>query len=223
MQWLKILLGEENYNKIPEETLNMIKKSLGESEYIQNDPTKIIPKHIFNEKIRELKLKEETIKTLQSQLKSTGEMVTEKDMLEKLAIQEAENKQLITDMEKKHKKEVEQLNKEQLLTNYLSSQKCLGPDLLLKQVDYDKLVVNDGKLLNADSIVLPLKEAHPYLFEKQKKAGNTPIQGENPSLNIKPDLSKENLIKQYDEAFKNGDYVGMTKTQRLIESLDNKE
>ena len=64
MEWLKQLLGEENYNKlVANGTIDILKTAMGENEYIQNDPTKIIPKNVFNEKLS-------IIKTLETQIEN---------------------------------------------------------------------------------------------------------------------------------------------------------
>lgn len=179
---------------------------------VLNDPTKIVPKSVFNQRLEEIKL-------LQKQVKDTSDMVTSKDMKEQLAIKEAEYKNELKSMETQHKKDIEIKDKQTLIKDHLVNEKCSYPDLLLQQINLDEVIIKDGKILNMDNVILPLKDSYKNLFEKQI-SGNTPPKGNNPTLDIKPNSSKDELIKRYEEAEKSGDYQTMVRTDRAIKSLE---
>lgn len=214
MEWLKKLIGEERYKLLDENTLNALKAGLGNMEYIPNDPTKVIPKHVFNEKNEENKLLKAQIEQYKTQLKDVGGMITDTELKTKLAEQELTFKNSIKELENNYRKDVENEQKKYLLTNFLVNNKAQHSDLLLKIIDFDQVVVKDGKLLNGESIINPLKETYKKLFEPDLKPGVLP--GGNTS---QPMSSKEELIKKYNAYEQNGDFVNMMKVKEEIKSL----
>lgn len=209
-----IFLSEEQIKKLPQDLGSYDTIAEKKEEIIKNDPTKIVPKSVFNQKLEEIKL-------LQQQIKDTSSMVTSDKMKEELAIKEAEYKNELKKMQDEHKLEMEKKDKQTLLKDHLVNEKCTYPDLLLQQINLDEVIIKDGKILNMDSVVLPLKDSYKNLFEKQL-GGQTPIKGSNPQPDIKKPSSKEELIKIYEEAEKAGNYTGMVQAQRAIHNLEVK-
>ncbi|OGS41365.1 MAG: hypothetical protein A3K77_06320 [Euryarchaeota archaeon RBG_13_31_8] len=215
MEWLKKLLGEENYNKLTPEILDLLKTKLGDKEYIENDPTRIIPKHVFNEKNEEAKLLKAQIEQYKSQLKETGNLITDVEVKTKLAEQELRFKSQITEMEKNYKKEIERENKKFLLTNHLNNNGAKHTELLMNVINLDEVIIQDGKLLNGDSVILPLKELYKPLFETSLKPTVLP-QG-----NPKPvQTDKQTLINKYNEAERNFNFPEMERIKTEIKSLE---
>lgn len=219
MEWLKQLLGEENYNKlVANGTIEMLKTAMGDNEYIPNDPTKIIPKNVFNEKLSIIKTLEQQIETYKTQIANYGDMVTDKDMKTQLETQKLEFERQIKEIKKEAEIERDNNNKLNLLKNYLVQSGCQYPDLLMNQINLDNIVLDNDKknILNGDKIVLPLQENYKNLFEK-KITGSTP-QGGSPVPQPKI-TTKTELIKKYEEAEKTGNGMQMMQLQREIQSF----
>lgn len=200
----KLNLTADKYEKLADKKEEMIK----------NDPKEIIPKSVFNQKLEEIKL-------LKKQIEETGNMVTSDKMKEELAIKEAEYKNELKAIEKQYKDDLAKKTKESLIKDHLVSEKCNYPELLLQQINLDDVIEKDNKILNMDSIILPLKDAYKNLFEKPV-AGKTPVQGQNPTPQTTTPSSKEELIKAYEEAEKAGNYSLMAQAQRAINNLNTK-
>lgn len=216
MEWLKRLLGD-NFSKLSSETLSILKEALGESEYVANDPTKIIPKNVFNEKLEKIKLLETQITQYQEQLKNTGDMVTSSEMKTKLETQKVEFENLIKEQKQEYEQRIENDNKKHLIESTLANQGCLHPDLVMGKINLDDVIVKDDKILNGDKIILPLKDNYKALFTN-KVTGNTPPSGGGTNPPPQPS-SKEDLIKKYNEAEKNQDFLTMQKVQREIKQI----
>lgn len=218
MEWLKLLLGD-NYNKLGAETINILKESLGDSEYVANDPTKIIPKNVFNEKLEKIKLLETQISQYQEQLKSTGDMVTSSEMKTKLETQKLDFEKLIKEQKLQYEKQIDDDAKKHLIESTLTNQGCLHPDLVMGKINLDDVIIKDDKILNGDKIILPLKDSYKALFSN-KVTGSTPPSGGGSNPQPQPS-SKEDLIKKYNEAEKSSDFLTMQKVQRQIKDLNS--
>lgn len=214
MEWLQQLLGEELYNTLPKEVL----EKFGNTEYVKNDPTKIIPKNVFNEKLSVIKTLETQIETYKKQIENYGTMVTDTDMKTQLQQQkiefEAQIKQIKKDAENKRIID----NKKYLMNTYLQKSGCQYPDLIIDKINFDDVVMdNDNKnILNGDNIVLPLKENYKNLFET-KITGNIPKKGQQTP--IQQPTSREALIQQYNDAEKVGNSIKMMQLQRQIKEF----
>jgi len=215
-----IFVSDENLKKLTSEEYETISEK--KEDVVLNDPTKIIPKSVFNQKLDELKMEKEKATKLQEQLNATGEMVTDKKLKEELAIKEAEYKNQMKQLEKQYQDDLARKNKEELIKDHLIQEKCAYPKLLLQQINLDEAIEKDGKILNMDSIILPLKDSYKNLFEKQV-SGTPPVKGANPSTGIKEPVDRAKLIEQYNEAEKSGDYQTMVRTDRAIKALSNQQ
>ncbi|RPJ79819.1 MAG: hypothetical protein EHM20_00070 [Alphaproteobacteria bacterium] len=219
MEWLKKLLGEDKYKKLEESgMLEILKTSLGEIEYIPNDPKQVIPKHVFNEKNDRVKLLEGQITEYEKQVKGISGMVTDKTMQEELAKQEAKFKLEIKNQETIFNSQIEKKNKEFLLTNLLAKEGVKHPELLLKVIDLDSVILADNTIVNHEKILTPLKEDYKVLFSPPQVTGQTPPKGET----TPPANNKDELIKQFNTYQQNGD-PRMFAIQRQIKALDETE
>jgi len=193
MEWLKKLLGEENYKKLEENgSISMLKAVMGEVEHIPNDPTKIIPKSVFNQKNEEAKLLTQKVEAYELQLKERNNMITDDDLKKELAKKEAEFKTELTKTETQYKKDLEVLNKKTLLSQVLANEGAKGIDLLLNVVNFDDVIIEGDQVLNASKIIDPLKEKYDFSFGKVVTGGVPPKGDPN-----KPANTKEQLVEQY--------------------------
>lgn len=216
MEWLKKLLGEEKYKKLEESgMLAVLKETIGEAEYVANDPTKIIPKHVFNEKNEKVKLLEDQIKEYQNQLKNVGGLITDNDVKAKLEEQENKFRLEIKNQEMIFNKQIEQKNKEFLLTNLLVNEGAKHIDLLIKAINLDDVVVADNTIVNHEKVISPMKETYKELFKPSMVTGQTPPKGESNT----PTNNREELVKKYDAALAAGN-PSFLNLQRQIEALD---
>lgn len=216
MEWLKRLLGEEKYKKLEESgMLTVIQESIGDVEYVANDPTKIIPKHVFNEKNEKVKMLEDQIKGYQDQLKNVGGLITDNDVKVKLEEQENKFRLEMKNQEMIFNKQIEQKNKEFLLTNLLINEGAKHIDLLLKAVNLDDVVVADNTIVNHEKLITPMKSTYGELFKPAVVTGQTPPKGTVSS----PANNREELVKKYDAALQSG-HPSFLQIQRQIEALD---
>lgn len=219
MEWLKRLLGEEKYKKLEESgMLTVLKESIGDVEYVANDPTKIIPKHVFNEKNDKVKLLEDQIKEYQTQLKNVGGLITDNDVKIKLEEQENKFRLEIKNQEMIFNKQIEQKNKEFLLTNLLVNEGAKHIDLLIKAINLDEVVVADNTIVNHEKIITPIKTTYGELFKPSMVTGQTPPKG----ASVTPTNSRDELVKKYETALASGN-PSFLNLQRQIEALDAQE
>jgi|GEM_PF-2598823 len=219
MDWLKKLLGEDNYKKLEEAgMIEILKNSLGDVEYIPNDPTKIIPKHVFNQKNDEVKLLKEQITGYEEQIKGISGMVTDKTMKEELAKQAAKFSLELKNQETIFNSQIDKKNKEFLLTNLLVKEGCKHPDLVIKTIDMESVIVADNTIVNHEKIMAPVKESYKVLFGPAVVTGQTPPKG----TTTPPASNREELVKQYNEYQKNAD-PRMFQIQRQLQALKAEE
>jgi uncharacterized coiled-coil protein SlyX len=216
MEWLKRLLGEENYKKLVETgMLEVLKESMGETEYVANDPTKIIPKHVFNEKNDRVKMLETQVSEYEKQIKGISGMVTDTDLKTKLAEQENKFRLEMKNQETIYNTQIEKKNKEFLLTNLLINEGAKHIDLLIKAINLDDVIIADNTIVNHEKVISPMKETYKELFKPSMVTGQTPPKGSVQT----PVSNREELVKQYETALNAGN-PSFLKIQRQIEALD---
>lgn len=219
MEWLKKLLGEDNYKKLEQSgMLEVLKSGLGDMEYIPNDPKTVIPKHVFNEKNDKVKLLEGQIVDYEKRLKDISGMVTDETMKTELAKQEAQFKQQLKNQETMFNAQMEKTNKEFLMTNLLITtgvKPNLVP-LLLKAVNMEDVIVADNKVVNHEKIVGSLKETYGNDFFKPAQVTGQPL---TKGTTQQPANIRDNLVKAYEDAVKRGD-PSLFRYQRELEELD---
>ena len=219
MEWLKALLGEDKYNKlVANGTIELLKASMGEMEYIANDPTKIIPKHVFNEKIAENKLLKTENEQYKTQLQNVGDMVTSSEMKKELETQKLEFETKLAQQKLEHEKEQERTNKLHMVKNNLLADGCDAAyvDILANTINLDDVIVKDEKILNKDNLFMPMKDTYKKVFETKITGNPPPANNGNPPPTP---TTKQELITKYNEAEKNGDYVSLQRLQREIKSI----
>lgn len=219
MEWLKALLGEDEYNKlVASGAIEVLKAKMGETEYVANDPTKIIPKHVFNEKLAENKLLKTEVEQYKTQLGNVGEMVTSAEMKTKLETQKLEFEKILKEQKLEHEKEQERTNKLNMVKNSLLADGCDANyvDILANTINLDDVIVKDEKILNKDNIFLPMKDTYKKVFEVKVTGNPPPANNGNPPP---PPSTKQELITRYNEAEKQGDYVALQRIQREIQSI----
>lgn len=217
MDWLKRLLGD-GYNTLSNETIELLKKAFGDREWVENDPTKIIPKHVFNEKLEEIKLLKTQEEQYKKQLNDVGNMVTKQENLTSLATMKLEFESKMKEQQQEHEK---QLNDERM-TNSLKQELLsngLKPnyvDMMVNSINKDDVVFKDGKILNTDKLILPLKENFKESFTT--KITSNPLPGNQGTPPPQPS-SKQDLINKYNEAQAKGDFTSAFQLQRQIQSI----
>lgn len=219
MEWLKRLLGEDKYNKLVENgTIEILKASLGDKEFIENDPLKIVPKHVFNEKLSENKLLKTEVEQYKTQLGSIGDMVTSKDMQTKLTEQKLQFETKLVEQRNEYEKQLETTNKTNLVRNDLLSEGAdpVFVDMLLKSIKMDEVIIKDEKILNKDNIILPLKDTFKKVFETKITGTTPPANNGNPPPTP---TTKQELINKYNEAEKSGDFMALQRLQREIQNI----
>lgn len=217
MEWLKRLLGEDLYNGLSQEVIS----KFGSMEWVENDPKKIVPKHVFNEQLAKNKLLETEAEQYKTQLNNVGDMVTSKDMQIKLELQQKDFEAKLELQRQEAAKQIEENNMINALKSDLIADGCdvNFVEMLVNTVNKDEVIFKDGKILNKDKIVLPLKDTFKKVFEV-KVTGQTPP-ANNGTTPPRP-TTKQELIDKYNEAEKNGNYGVLQSIQRQIKSLDNK-
>lgn len=220
MEWLKNLLGEESYNKlVANGTIDTLKVKLGEIEYIANDPKTVIPKHVFNEKLAKIKLLETENEQYKTQLNNYGDMVTSTDMKAKLETQKIEFENMVNEQKKQYELDAENTNKGFLIKNALLSSGA-DPnfvDMLSQSIKMEDVIVQDGKILNQDKILLPIKDTFKKVFEVRVTGTTPPGNGGTPPPTP---TTKQELITKYNEAEKTKDIKSMMNIQRQIKQIE---
>ena len=189
MDWLKELLGEELYNQV-------IPK-LGDKKLIINDGS-YIPKDKFNQINEEKKLLSEKVTEYQKQIEGTTNILKDHEELKnKFEGLQSESKKLIELKDK----EITNITKKGLIMEALRNEGALYENLLIKNIDLDNAIIQDGKLLNAENIITPLKTEFKDMFTKKIISGNEPNTG-GTTPKPKPQLAQ--LQEQLTQARQNG-------------------
>lgn len=185
---IKNKIGEELYNQI-------IAKGLNSKEFgLYNGWVPIARFDEVNGKVKSLEGK---IASYETQITDTQALLAGNDDL-KQKYAELQNNYSI-DLAKKDK-EIANVLKTSLVRERLTKEGAKHTDLLLNQIDLDKLSVDNNNLLGADEIMTNLKATYGDLFiQTNVKPGTTPT-GSTPPANDADDIDWEtavnNLLKQ---------------------------
>lgn len=166
MEWLKELLGEELFKQVLEK--------LGDKKLLLNDGT-YLPKAKFDEKNEEVKLLKEKVSTLEKQGKDTAKLLKDNEEL-KTQFEALQSTSKATLEEKE--KEIQGIITKGLLKDNLIEMGAVYPDLLIKNINLDDVIVQDNKILNND-ILKNLKDNYKDLFKEKKAGGQNPNQSKN--------------------------------------------
>lgn len=223
MDWLKELLGEQLFAKLEKSEFY---KEFGQKlkgKYLY-DSKKHMPKEEFNKKNNDLKdykkQLEDTKALYEAEKNKYKDMITADEHKAKLENMEKTFKSEMASKESTFKQQIETREKEfEKATNLSLAEKMLidngvskeDADLLINKVSLDQLVVKDGKILNEDSIILPIKEKYKKYFGNSNIVGTTPVGGSNIDYN--------NYEEALQEARKNGDIVKELSIQMQYDEL----
>ena len=176
MSKLKEKLGTEKYKQLLE--------ILKDTDIKENDIDILegyIPRSRYNEKNEKLKAEEEKNKTLMQQQEETKKLL---DQSEKFKLESEDFKNQYKQLETKHLEEIESKNKEitnivkrSLVKEQLIQGGARYPDLLLKEIDFDKINVSENKLNNFDDTFKTLTENYKDLFTQQQNKQTTQTGG----------------------------------------------
>lgn len=195
MEWLRKLLGDEAYKKLEENgAIEILKSSMGEKEWIENDPLKTIPKHEFNKINEEKKLLKQKNEAYEAQLKERNNLITDEEMKKELSKQEALFKTQLSEQKKEFEKQTALMDKKNAMIALLGEEGVQGVELFVDRINYDEVIVDNGKVLNPEKIINPIKEKYPQNFQKQL-TGKPPIKGDD----TKPKATIEQLIDLYEK------------------------
>lgn len=176
MSKLKEKLGKEKFEKI----IEIIKDTdIKETDFDLLEG--YIPRQRLNEVTEKLKATEETNKTLVSQSEETKKLLSES---EKFKTESEEYKKKYADLETKHTTELENKNKEvsNVLKRSLVKEKLINegakhPNLLMKEIDFDKVSIENDKLTNFDDTFKSLNENYKDLFTVKQNTQNVETGG----------------------------------------------
>lgn len=187
MEWLKEILGEELFKQVVEK--------LGDKKVLLNDGN-YLPKSKFDEKNEEVKLLKEKVSTLEKQGKDTVKLLKDNEELKgKYETLQSSSK---TQLETKDK-EIKEVITKGLLKDSLAEMGAVYPELLIKNINLDDVIVQDNKILNND-ILKSLKDNYKDLFKDTRVTGNNTNQNQNQNndTGIKNPFAKEswNMTEQ---------------------------
>lgn len=201
MDWLKESLGEEKYNKVVE--------LLGDVKILHNNGN-YIPKQKFDDINTENKMLKEKVTSFEKNSLEVEKIVgTNKELQEQY-------KQL----QEKHLQEIQlkdaelkNIVKTSAIKEMLLSEKAIHPELLMSQIDLDKVEVVEGKI-NFD--LSELKTKFSNMFPTQETVPTKPnMSGSVPQSTTK----KQQLIEKYNEAEKMGNSMLMLTLNDQIRAL----
>lgn len=201
-EFLKTLgITDEQIDKIMAEhgkTLNSVKKKLEEKE-------------------QETTLLSEKVSTFEKQNKDTEKLLKDNEDLKKQYETLQNNSKL--ELETRDKK-ISEIITTGLLKDELAEMGAAYPDLLIKNINYENVIVKDGQILNKETVFNPLKENYKDLFKTKTLEGNpNPVNNNLPNQITQPSTRKQQLIEKYNQAEKNRDIISMQNINLQIKNL----
>ena len=178
MSKLKEKLGKEKYNQF----LELLK----DTDIKENNVDLIdgyVPRSRLNEVTEKLKVAEETIITYKTQVDDTKKLLSESEKFK----EESESfKAKYSDLENKFNSEIENKNKEienvtkrSLVKEQLIQKGARYPDLLLKEINFDEVVIKENKLFGFDDTMKQVEEAYKDMFSQTVNTPATTSLGNN--------------------------------------------
>jgi hypothetical protein len=201
-EFLKTIgITEEQIDKIMTEhgkTLNSVKKKLEEKE-------------------QETTLLSEKVSTFEKQNKDTEKLLKDNEDLKKQYETLQNNSKL--ELETRDKK-ISEIITTGLLKDELTEMGAAYPDLLIKNINYENVIVKDGQIINKETVLNPLKDTYKDLFKTKTVEGNpNPVNNNLPNQISQPSTRKQQLIEQYNQAEKNRDIISMQNINLQIKNL----
>ena len=209
---LKELLGEELFTQVNEK----LEAQEGDIKLLVNDGS-FIPRSRLNDKTSELETLQEQLKAKDSEIQEyTKQMEQLKndtqasdELKAKIAEYEEKNKQL----QEETNKQIESIKQESIRTKKeaelkLALKDSKYPDLLMKNVNYDDIEVDEeGNVKNVDTVVGDLKENYKDLFGTMKIKGKEPVTkdpvpGENLTVEDVRKMSTDQINENWEQVQK---------------------
>jgi len=157
--------------KLEEETIEKI--------MIEHGKTVNSVKQKLDEKTEESKLLSEKVSTLEKQNKDTEKLLKDNEELKgKYETLQSTSK---ANLEAKDK-EIKGIITKGLLKDSLAEMGAVYPELLIKNINLDDVIVQDNKILNND-LLKSLKDTYKDLFKDTKVTGNNTNQNNNQGNN----------------------------------------
>lgn len=166
---IKNKIGEELYNKVLEAGLK------AEDFDIVNDGG-YIPRSRFNEVSQSNKTLKEEAETYKLKLTETSKMLEGKENLEK---ENTDLKTSIKDIQKSFEKKILNNQKQRLIENTLTTEGVKHVNLLMKEIDLEKITIENDNLLGFDTVLTGLKENYSDMFSTKQSNNNNNTGGQN--------------------------------------------
>ena len=162
---LKEILGEELFEQVQE------KLGTKKIDILDN----YVPRSRLNEVVEKNKLNEEKLVAYQKQIEETKTMLdgTEELKGKYAKLQEQYNLDL-----KNKDTQISNILKKSTLKEKLVNEGAKHPELLMKEIDFDKITIEGDKLIGADDIIKGIKETYNDLFITKVKEGKEPTKTE---------------------------------------------
>ena len=196
---LKQIIGEELFNKLPEEK----KKEYAKQDLQDVSEGKYVPKDRFDQVNQQSKDYKEQVSERDRQIESLKNEFKDvdglKDKVEQLTRDNAKQKE-------DYENQIKTINFNNALKASLSSYKCKDEDYLMSKIDRNSIKLNsDGTILGLKEQVEAFKKGHEYLFEKEIKGTGSFNTGGGSSEGNAPKFENfaERFGKQRAEAIKN--------------------
>ena len=212
---LKEILDEELYNQVQDQLENAAEEMEDQDELnlIVNDGS-FIPRDRLNDKNDKIEALQEKIEARDEQIEQRDQQIEDlkndtqmtEELKEKIESYEQENKELKNEKEElvqEKEQEIKQQKKARAIEVELAGQ-TNHPDLLMNQVDFEDLNLNDdGEIKGVSDVVENLKENYEDLFIEETIEGpGGPGDGDNPTHSTDP---SEMSDAKYFKAVENGD------------------
>jgi rhamnose utilization protein RhaD (predicted bifunctional aldolase and dehydrogenase) len=162
---MKQMLGEDLYKQVAEK--------MGEIKFDILDG--YIPKARFNEVNEKNKLFEEKISSYEKQMNSTKNLLKDNEELKaQYSKIQDEHKELM----KQKDKEIGNILKKSMFKEILNKEGAKHPDLLMRDIDWDVLSIDNNNLIGANEKISEIKTNYADLFVTKTTEGNTPTKTE---------------------------------------------
>jgi len=179
-------------DKLGEELFEQVQDKLGEDEKLILNNGDYVPRDRLNDKAEKVEMLEEQIEDYKQQLETLKEDTQATEELEQ-KIEELQEKN--EEKEQEMQQKLAQVKKEKAVETKLLEEGAKHQDLLLNQVDFEELEIDDGEVTNIDEVTENLKENYEDLFEEEQPqdigSDTNPGGGEN------DDTDQEQLEKYF--------------------------
>jgi hypothetical protein len=160
---IKSLIGEELYNKV-------LEKGLKPEDFDMINDGNWIPKPRFNEVNNKLKATEDKVKSYEKQKLETEQLISKNEELK--ANYDSLKESHVNELAAKDK-EILNVSKQFMVEQKLREAGAKHTTLLMKDIDLEKVTVDNNNLLGLDPILEGLKTNYADLFVTKQTSNNT--------------------------------------------------